>query len=407
MAPYLSFFPAAAAAAAIAVLVMSCILMDVAVASNLPPQIVDHSEAIIKIRNGGSTVVYCTIRYLGNYAVTFQRLKTINAQKTEVTPLTQGLVVFSPDHLDKYQIRHDDASEMWELTINKLTELDEGKYQCAVQTEPVTYKDFMISVEEAPTFDNQKTTNDQTVKENEKMDLKCYATGDPDPTITWTRHGDAPLPIGGRSWVGSKMHIHRVLREDRGTYRCTASNSAGTVKRDIRVEVQFAPSIEAFRPIIVEHVENEYRRQQGYTEIDGSYAEVDCDVIASPRLTGSGTGQGVIWFKLEKTSGRNMVWNLIEPSKKYRIQTIAQANNEVISKLVITDFNDSDLKKYKCKARNTEGSQEETISLLNRREADHIVINGDIEQWSAAPRIGHTAAPMAIAVGLAVAALLR
>ena len=41
-------------------------------------------------------------------------------------PITQGKVIFSPDHLDKYQIRHDDQSENWELTINKLTEEDEG-----------------------------------------------------------------------------------------------------------------------------------------------------------------------------------------------------------------------------------------------------------------------------------------
>ena len=43
---------------------------------NLPPQIVDHSDPTIQIRNGASTVVFCTIRYLGDYEVTFQRLTT-------------------------------------------------------------------------------------------------------------------------------------------------------------------------------------------------------------------------------------------------------------------------------------------------------------------------------------------
>ena len=59
------------------------------------------------------------------------------------------------------------------------------------------------------------------------------------------------------------MHIHRVLREDRGTYRCEARNRAGLIQRDINVEVQFAPSIETFRPVIVEHANNQYRREQG------------------------------------------------------------------------------------------------------------------------------------------------
>ena len=51
-------------------------LVTSVVPQNLPPQIVDHSNPIIQIRNGASTMVFCTIRYLGDYEVTFQRLTT-------------------------------------------------------------------------------------------------------------------------------------------------------------------------------------------------------------------------------------------------------------------------------------------------------------------------------------------
>lgn len=355
------------------------ILKTVVAQSNLPPQIVDHSKATINIQNGASTMIFCTIRYLGNYEVTFQRLKTGTTGNEEPTPLTQGKVVFSPDHLDKYQIRHDDQSETWELTINKLTEEDEGRYECAVQTRPPTRQEFFISVEEPPIIQNDLTSKDSSVKEFEKLDLSCSAKGDPKPTITWSRHGDAPLPIGGRSWVGSKMHIHRVLREDRGTYRCQASNSAGTIQRDIRIEVQFAPSIEVFRPVIVEHVENAYRRQQGYAEIGGSYAELDCDVIASPRLE----GDGVYWYILdERTNGKDRIQPEKVPNNKYTIQTIAQANNEVISKLTIRNFGESDYGTYFCEAKNTEGIKEESIPLREPRDAEYITISGNEVQWS-------------------------
>lgn len=383
-------------------LTLLLLFVGTAMPQNLPPQIVDHSKPILNIQNGASTMVFCTIRYLGNYEVTFQRLTTGTTGNIEPMPITQGKVVFSPDHLDKYQIRHDDQSETWELTINKLTEEDEGNYECAVQTRPPTRQQFLISVEEPPIIENHLTSKDSGVKEFSKLDLKCSARGDPEPTITWTRHGDAPLPIGGRSWVGSKMHIHRVLREDRGTYRCEARNSAGVIHRDIRVEVQFAPSIEAFRPIIVEHVENAYRRQQGYTEIEGSYAELDCDVIASPRLS----GDGVYWYVLDpRTQGRNR----IQPEKmknKYSIQTIAQANNEVISKLTIRNFLDTDFATYVCEASNTEGIKEETIPLREYRDAEFITISGNEVQWSSSASETTLSTTIALLLTTAVALIL-
>lgn len=369
--------------------------------TNLPPQIVDHSDPDIKIQNGASTVVKCTIRYLGSYTVTFQRLSDGKNGQVNINPLTKGTTIYSPDHLDKYQVRHDDQSETWELTINKLTEEDEGIIECAVQTQPPTRQQFMITVEEPPIIINEKTSKDFSVKEYDEMELKCDATGDPKPEITWTRHGGAPLPIGGQEWKGPVMHVHRVLREDRGTYVCEARNSAGSIQRDINVEVQFAPSIEFFRPVIVEHVDNRYRRQQGYTEIGGSYAELDCDVIAAPRLQ----GDGVYWYVLDqRTQGRNR----IEPKKnpeKYHILTIPQANNEVISKLTIKNFVSTDFRTYVCEAKNVEGSKEETIPLNDRRDADYVVIDGSKDGWSGGGVV-LPSAPLVISVGTLLSAIL-
>ena len=61
-----------------------------------------------------------------------------------------------------------------------------------------------------------------------------------------------------------------------------------------------------------------------YTEIEGSYAELDCDVIASPRLT----GEGVYWYLLDpRTQGRNRIQPEKSTPGKYSIQTIAQVRN--------------------------------------------------------------------------------
>jgi len=54
--------------------------------------------------------------------------------------------------------------------------------------------------------------------------LKCNASGDPHPSITWTKDG---LPATQFNASGYLLHLVDVQREDAGSYRCTASNGYG------------------------------------------------------------------------------------------------------------------------------------------------------------------------------------
>ena len=61
------------------------------------------------------------------------------------------------------------------------------------------------------------------------MTLSCNATGNPAPTISWTKNG-SPISNHRISLPPDKkqLTITNVNRTDSGEYRCVASNSLGS-----------------------------------------------------------------------------------------------------------------------------------------------------------------------------------
>ena len=66
----------------------------------------------------------------------------------------------------------------------------------------------------------------QTLNRDEMLTLNCTADGNPAPTITWTRLSNGNIV---------KMPLTVTGKEYEGGYRCTASNSIGTVTKDTSV----------------------------------------------------------------------------------------------------------------------------------------------------------------------------
>ena len=85
---------------------------------------------------------------------------------------------------------------------------------------------FVFCCLDAPEITHISTP--QTLKRGEILTLNCTADGNPAPTITWTRLSDGetvnmPLTVTGKEYEGG--------------YRCTASNSIGTVTRVTSITV--------------------------------------------------------------------------------------------------------------------------------------------------------------------------
>ena len=73
------------------------------------------------------------------------------------------------------------------------------------------------------------------VIEGQNVNLFCNASGNPVPTITWTRNGSvltssvAKISFGAQS---RELTITSINRADSGEYRCVANNSEGNVTSD-------------------------------------------------------------------------------------------------------------------------------------------------------------------------------
>ncbi|CAG5123328.1 unnamed protein product, partial [Candidula unifasciata] len=85
--------------------------------------------------------------------------------------------------------------------------------------------------------------------------IHCIATGEPKPTITWSRVNGQLSP--NHQVSGEYLRIQQATMEDRGIYVCTASNVVGTTQVSTLVEVErreppvieLYPDVQVVRPI--------------------------------------------------------------------------------------------------------------------------------------------------------------
>lgn len=94
----------------------------------------------------------------------------------------------------------------------------------------------MIFISERPQF--TRRPSDVTVVVGESARLTCGASGQPEPTITWTKNGNA-IPSTFQFTVdpNGDLVINNIQPEDHGLYRCSATNNVQTIVAEARVHV--------------------------------------------------------------------------------------------------------------------------------------------------------------------------
>ena len=154
------------------------------------------------------------------------------------------------------------------------------------------------------------------VKEGSSITLTCSASGNPQPTVTWTKNGE-------QLQQGNSLTVYNINRFSAGEYTCTADNSIGSpVSAVITMDVLFPPVIETSMPQVLGGV--------------GQRAELSCSVLAQPEAE-------ISWFK-----NMNQVLN-----SENGVRSIN--SNSSHSTLVIYSMDEVDFGEYVCQGVNSLG----------------------------------------------------
>ena len=83
---------------------------------------------------------------------------------------------------------------------------------------------------------------DVTVKAGKSAELKCAASGQPPPTVSWQKDGGVNFPAARQRRMqvypdDSHFYILNVQAADQGVYSCKAENEAGTITSNVTVTV--------------------------------------------------------------------------------------------------------------------------------------------------------------------------
>uniref|UniRef100_A0A182F0V4 Ig-like domain-containing protein n=1 Tax=Anopheles albimanus TaxID=7167 RepID=A0A182F0V4_ANOAL len=185
------------------------------------------------------------------------------------------------------------------------------------------------------------TSKDIVAQEGSNVSLSCAATGVPEPTITWKREGEKSVTSVENSGItshdGPMLHIVNIQRHNAGSYHCIASNGVPpTVSKRIIVTVNFPPIVRL-------------PSRQYHAELGGRVVLV-CHSEAQPNSIN-------YWMK-----GKG---EIILQGGTYE-KVLEDHVFKVTMQIVIRLEKASDFGVYKCVAKNSLGTTEESVKVYRK-----------------------------------------
>uniref|UniRef100_A0A182Y8I3 Ig-like domain-containing protein n=1 Tax=Anopheles stephensi TaxID=30069 RepID=A0A182Y8I3_ANOST len=280
----------------------------------------------------------CTVHDLYKYKVAWLRVDTQTILTIETLVITKS---------ERIAITHTEQ-RIWQLRIKDIRESDKGWYMCQINTDPMKSQMGYLNVVVPPDILDYPTSQDMVVLEGTNVTLTCAATGVPEPTVTWKREGEKSVTSVENSGItshdGAMLHIYQIERHNAGSYHCIASNGVPpTVSKRIIVTVNCAymqPGQDtnltrtSLQPII------RIPTRQYYAELGGRVI-LECHSEAQPNSIN-------YWMK---GKGRNHPPGWHDHVFK------------VTMKITIRLEKVSDFGVYKCVAKNSLGTTEESVKV--------------------------------------------
>jgi neuronal growth regulator 1 len=144
-----------------------------------------------QVNVGGTVELGCSVQYAGSeYPVNWS--KRNNGTQVYISTGTSLVLKES-----RFALLYDGASATYIVLIKDVQEGDAGEYQCEVvlSTNNKLTAITHLSVLQSPII-SDNTTSALVKQEGDSVQMECYATGNPNPSIVWRRENNALLPTG-------------------------------------------------------------------------------------------------------------------------------------------------------------------------------------------------------------------
>ncbi|KAL9913476.1 lachesin [Glossina fuscipes] len=282
-----------------------------------------------QIKDIGGTVEFeCSVQYAKEYSVQWT--------KTDGEPvfLSSGSTLVMRD--SRFALRYEPSASTYRLQIKDIQETDAGTYTCQVVISVVNKvsANVKLSVRRPPVI-SDNSTQSLVASEGSEVQMECYASGYPTPTITWRRENNAILPTDSATFVGNILRIKSVKKEDRGTYYCVADNGVSKGdRRNVNLEVEFAPVITVPRPRLGQALQYDM--------------DLECHIEAYPP-------PAIVWLKDDIQLSNN---------QHYSISHFATADEYSDSTLRVITIEKRQYGDYVCKAVNKLGEADARVNLF-------------------------------------------
>jgi len=288
----------------------------------LPSSIIDNTmylvpriqttEKLYKVEMGGKVALECSVKDLGNMVLMWKQGPRV---------LTAGNMLVRRDKRLKLEGNN--------LVISDLEAEDGGEYDCEIEADgdmpiSVTHRlDILIP----PRVVSEPADGNIVVKKGSSVNIKCLASGNPLPEVTWSKVNE--VDVVGR---GEIMELSQVTRHHEGVYQCTANNGVGNKAiSQIQLRVLYKPEVSAEDTVV-------------YTGV-GHQAILVCNIHSSPDAE-------VVWYRGTL---------LLEPDNRMYREVVGTRHS-----LVLHHVREEEFTTYRCQATNSLGSDSATVTISGK-----------------------------------------
>ncbi|XP_029169234.1 lachesin-like isoform X5 [Nylanderia fulva] len=303
------------------------------------------------VTQGRDVSFTCVVNHLQSYKVAW-----IKSDSRAILAIHTHMVAHNP----RLSVTHN-GHNTWKLHVTNVQPNDSGTYMCQVNTDPMRSQTGHMKVVIPPDImDLDDTADSLTTKENGDLQLRCRATGNPEPVVIWRREDGRNITLRNehqgvklltRTYEGEQLHLRNIQRQEMGSYLCIASNGVPpSVSKRYYVNVRFKPLIKVTNQLVAAPVDSDVLLQ--------------CYVESSPKALNT-------WYR---NNGTDKVFSTeLFPKTTLGVKLLEDEKHD-ISEVTINDYayqlnltvrrlDRSDFGTYTCCAENAFGKAEASIRL--------------------------------------------